>query len=131
MLQSLHVKDYMSSDPLAFSPDMDVLEAVHLLIRHEMTGAPVIDRMGQVVGFLSEKDCIKVALMSTYHEEHGGQVSEFMSRQVITLEPESTLTEAAEMFLSSPIRCYPVIREGKLVGQLSRRNILHALEKLW
>jgi CBS domain-containing protein len=124
MLKSLLVKDYMSGDPLSFTPDMDVL-------KHEMTGAPVTDQTGRVVGFLSEKDCIKVAVSASYHEERGGRVSEFMSSNVITLEPDSSLMEAAEMFVGSPIRCYPVVQEGKLVGQLSRRNILTALEKLW
>jgi CBS domain-containing protein len=131
MLKSLLVKAYMSGDPLAFKPDVDVLDAIHLLLKHEMTGAPVIDNMGRVIGFLSEKDCIKVALNASYHEERGGRVSEFMSPNVITLEPESSLMEAAEMFVGSPIRCYPVVSEGRLVGQLSRRDILRALEKLW
>ncbi len=131
MLKSLLVKDYMSGDPLAFTPDMDVLDAIHLLLKHEMTGAPVVDNMGRVVGFLSEKDCIKTAVSASYHEERGGRVSELMSHSVVTLEPDSSLMEAAEMFVSSPFRCYPVVEEGKLVGQLSRRNILKALEKLW
>lgn len=131
MLKSLLVKDYMSGDPLSFNPDMDVLDAIHLLLKHEMTGAPVTDHTGRVVGFLSEKDCIKVAISASYHEERGGRVKEFMSANVITLEPSSSLMEAAEMFVGSPIRCYPVVQEGKLVGQLSRRNILTALEKLW
>lgn len=131
MLQSLLVKDYMSGDPLAFNPDTDVLDAIHKLLKHEMTGAPVTDRFGKVVGFLSEKDCIKVALNSSYHEERGGRVSEFMSPNVICLEPDSSLMEAAEMFVSSSIRCYPVVSEGRLIGQLSRRNILKALEMLW
>lgn len=131
MLKSLLVRDHMSGDPLAFDPDMNVLDAVHLLLKHEMTGAPVKDKTSRVIGFLSEKDCIKTALSATYHEEHGGRVREFMSPNVVTLEPESSLLEAAEMFVGSPIRCYPVISEGKLVGQLSRRDILLALEKLW
>lgn len=131
MLKSLLVKDYMSGDPLAFKPEMDVLDAIHLLLKHEMTGAPVTDQTGRVIGFLSEKDCIKTAVSASYHEERGGRVSEFMSPNVITLEPDSSLMEAAEMFVNSPIRCYPVVQEGKLVGQLSRRNILKALEKLW
>lgn len=131
MLQSLLVKEYMSGDPLAFSPDMDVLDAIHQLLKHEMTGAPVIDHLGKVVGFLSEKDCLKVALNASYYEERGGRVSEFMTRNVSTLEGDATLTEAAEMFMSLPFRCYPVVSESKLIGQLSRRNVLKALEKLW
>lgn len=131
MLQSLLVKDYMSGDPLAFAPEMDVLDAIHQLIKHEMTGAPVIDRLGKVVGFLSEKDCIKVSLSASYYEERGGRVSEFMTKHVITLEGDASLTEAAELFVSQPFRCYPVVSESKLIGQLSRRSVLIALEKLW
>lgn len=130
MLKSMLVKEYMSGDPLAFTPEMGVLDAVALLLRHEMTGAPVVDNTGRVVGFLSEKDCIKVALNASYHEDSGGLVRDYMSTNVITLEPDSSLMDAAEMFIGSPIRCYPVIQEGKLVGQLSRRNVLTALQKL-
>lgn len=131
MLRSLLVRDYMSDDPLSFSPEMDVLDAIHQLLKHEMTGAPVIDRLGKVVGFLSEKDCIKVALNSSYHEQRGGQVREFMTHDVLTLDSDATLTDAAELFLSKPFRSYPVVSESKLVGQLSRRHILKAFEKLW
>lgn len=131
MLHSLLVKDYMSGDPLAFAPEMDVLDAIHQLLKHEMTGAPVIDHLGKVVGFLSEKDCLKVALSASYYKERGGRVSEFMTTNVITLEGDASLTEAAEMFVSQAFRCYPVVSESKLIGQLSRRNILRALERLW
>ncbi len=131
MLQSLLVRDYMTSDPLAFAPEMDALDAIHQLIRHELSGAPVIDHLGKVVGFLSEKDCMKVALNASYHRERGGRVSEFMTRTVHTLEAEATLTEAAELFLSMPYRCFPVVNESKLIGQLSRRDILKAFERLW
>lgn len=131
MLQSLLVKDYMSGDPLSFSPEMDVLDAIHQLLKHELTGAPVVDHLGKVVGFLSEKDCIRVALNASYHEQRGGRVSEFMTRQVMTLEGEATLTDAAELFLAKPFRSYPVVSESMLIGQLSRSHVLKALEHLW
>lgn len=131
MLQSLFVKDYMSGDPLSFAPEMDVLDAIHQLLKHEMTGAPVIDHLGKVVGFLSEKDCIKIALTASYHEQRGGQVREFMTKNVLTLEGDATLTDAAELFLANPYRSYPVVSESMLIGQLSRHHILKAFEKLW
>ncbi len=131
MLKSLLVRDYMSGDPLSFLPETDVLDAVHLLLKHEMTGAPVIDHFGKVVGFLSERDCIKVALSSSYHEQRGGRVSDFMTRQVITVEGDANISDIAELFVTKPFRCYPVVSESKLVGQISRRHVLQALEKLW
>ncbi len=121
----------MSGDPLAFAPEMDVLDAIHMLLKHEMTGAPVVDHLGKVIGFLSEKDCLKVALSASYYKERGGRVSEFMTTDVVTLEGDTTLTEAAELFVTRRYRCYPVVSESKLIGQLSRRNVLQALEKLW
>jgi CBS domain-containing protein len=131
MLRSLLVKDHMTADHLALSPAMDVLDAIHQLLRHELSGAPVTDHLGQVVGYLSEKDCLKVALSATYHEQRGGRVSEFMSRSVMTVDAEASLTEVAELFLAHPFRCFPVITESRLVGQLSRRDILKALEAVW
>lgn len=131
MLQSLLVKDYMVGDPLAFTPELDVLDAIHQLITHELSGAPVVDGHGKLVGFLSEKDCLKVALNASYHEERGGRVSEYMQPSVQTLDAEATLLDAAERFTSKQCRCYPVVSEGRLIGQLSRRDVLKALEKLW
>ncbi|TVO53224.1 CBS domain-containing protein [Denitromonas halophila] len=131
MLRSLKVKDYMTRDPLSFSPQMEVLKAVHQLLTHHLSGAPVVDEAGKVVGFLSEKDCLKAALNATYYEEFGGQVSQFMSSPAITIDVESTLTDAAEMFVTKAHRCYPVMDDGRLVGQLSRHNTLAALERLW
>lgn len=131
MLKSLLVRDYMSGDPLSFTPETDVLDAIHQLLKHEMTGAPVVDHLGKVVGFLSEKDCIKVALTASYHEQRGGRVSEFMTRNVITIEAEASMTDVAELFVNKSYRCYPVVAESRLVGQISRRHVLKALEKLW
>ena len=131
MLRSLKVKDYMTRDPLAFKPDMEVLKAVHALVVHHLSGAPVVDDNDRVIGFLSEKDCLKAALNASYYEELGGQVKQFMTQPVVAIDAESSLTAAAEMFVKQGHRCYPVLDEGRLVGQLSRHNALKALEKLW
>ncbi|MBT0961564.1 CBS domain-containing protein [Denitromonas iodatirespirans] len=131
MLRSLKVKDYMTRDPLSFKPQMEVLEAVHLLLTHELSGAPVVDDTGRLVGFLSERDCLKAALNASYYEEFGGQVSQFMTAPAVSIDAESTLTDAAEMFVSQHRRCYPVMEDGRLVGQLSRHDTLAALERLW
>jgi len=131
MLSSLKVKDYMLGDMLAFAPDTKILEAVHRLVQHNLSGAPVIDAEERVVGFLSEKDCLKAALNASYYEEFGGLVKEFMTATVVAVEAESSLTQAAEMFVQHGHRTYPVVDDGRLVGQLSRRDTLKALEKLW
>lgn len=130
MLRSLLAKDYMTADPLAFTPDLDVLDAIHQLLQHELPGAPVIDGKDTLIGYLSEKDALKVALSAAYHEQLGGTVREFMHQPVISIDAETSLIEAAEIFLANPYRCLPVAVEGRLVGQLSRADILRALETM-
>lgn len=131
MLHAISVKDYMAANLVTFSPDMDVLDAIHLLLENGISGAPVVDKRGNVVGILSEVDCMKVALSASYHEEWGGKVSEFMSRQVKTIDAEANLVEAAELFMKEPHRRFPVMDDNRLVGQISRRDVLRALEVLW
>jgi CBS domain-containing protein len=131
MLHAISVKDYMAANLVTFSPDMDVLDAIHLLLENGISGAPVVDKRGNVVGILSEVDCMKVALSASYHEEWGGKVSEFMSRQVKTIDAETNLVEAAELFMKEPHRRFPVMDDNRLVGQISRRDVLRALEVLW
>lgn len=131
MLKSLLVKDYMTADPLAFKPEMDVLTAVHQLLVHHLSGAPVVDTQGHLVGFFSEKDGLKVALNASYYEQPGGPVGQFMTQKVQTLSDNVSMADAIELFVTQPYRCYPVVSDGKLIGQLSRSDALKALEKLW
>ncbi|MFK8066994.1 MAG: CBS domain-containing protein [Gammaproteobacteria bacterium] len=128
MLASIKVKEYMGRTRTTFTPDMDVLRAIHILIEQRISGAPVIDDHGNLIGFLSEKDCMKVALNAGYHGESGGRVSEFMANEIKTIDVETPIIELAEFFLKSPFRRYPVVEDNRLVGAISRRDVLMALE---
>lgn len=128
MLSSVTVKDYMAANLVTFGPDMDVLDAIHLLIERGISGAPVVDKLGNVVGILSERDCLRVALQASYYAEKGGKVAEFMSREVKTVDANASLVDVAKLFLSAPFKRYPVMQEGELVGQISRSDILKALQ---
>ncbi len=128
MFATVKVKEYMGRTKTTFAPDMDVLRAIHILIEQKISGAPVVDEHGNLVGFLSEKDCMKVALNAGYHGESGGRVAEFMSNNVETIDVETPIIEVAEFFLQSTLRRYPVVEENRLVGAISRRDVLMALE---
>lgn len=130
MLGSLLVKDYMVGDHLAFSADTNLLKAVHTLLQHELSGAPVVDANKRLIGYLSEKDCLKAALDASYFRREEGTVQDFMSRDVTSLSGDASLIDAIQMFLSKHYRCLPVVEGSRLVGQLSRRDILKGLEKL-
>jgi CBS domain-containing protein len=103
---------------------------IHELLQHRIAGAPVIDDHGNLVGMLSEFDCMKVVLTSGYHGEPGGPVSELMVTDVKTVDAGMSIVDMAELFLESGIRRYPVLKDNRLVGQISRRDVLRALGEL-
>ncbi|HQZ01653.1 MAG TPA: CBS domain-containing protein [Thauera sp.] len=130
MLQSLLVKDYMVGDHLAFAPSTNLLKAVHKLLQHRLSGAPVVDENDRLVGYISEKDCLKAALDASYFRCEEGSVQDFMSRDIVSISTEASLIDAIQLFVSTSFRCLPVVEGSRLVGQISRRDILQGLEKL-
>jgi CBS domain-containing protein len=130
VLKSCLVKDYMTRTLTTFKPETDVLDAVHVLVTNRIAGAPVVDNEGNLVGMLSELDCLKVALNASYHGQWGGPVSEFMSDNVQTIDANMNIIDLAQTFLDSRFRRYPVMDGNRLVGQISRRDVLRALEHI-
>jgi len=129
-LKSSLVKDYMTRTLVTFKPEMDVLDAVHELVKHRIAGAPVVDDAGSLVGVLSELDCLKITLNAGYHGNWGGPVADFMSRDVTTVDAQMSIIDLAQQFLDSGFRRFPVMHDNRLVGQISRRDALRALEQL-
>jgi CBS domain-containing protein len=129
-LDSARVKDYMSTKLITFTPDMEVMRAVNTLVQHGIAGAPVVDKDGKVVGMFSERDCLSVALVASQDTCIAGPVSQFMSTKVVTVDPEMTLMQLATMFVAQSYRRYPVLENGKLVGQISRSDVMRAINSL-
>lgn len=128
--KSCVVKDYMAKSLVTLKPDTDVLDAIHELVKHRIAGAPVVDDSGNLLGMLSELDCMKVALNAGYHGHWGGPVSDFMSDGVKTVDSEMSIIDLAQLFINSRFRRFPVMQGTRLVGQISRRDVLRALEYL-
>ncbi len=129
-LKSCLVKDYMSRTLITFKPETNVLDAVHTLVENRIAGAPVVDDAGNLVGMLSEFDCMKVALQAGYHEMYGGPVRDYMSKEVETVNAEMSIVDLAQRFADKGYRRFPVTDRNRLVGQISRRDVLRALESL-
>lgn len=129
-IRSLKVKDYMSGKLVTFTPETDVLDAIHELVHHRIAGAPVVDSHGTLVGMLSEFDCLNVVLKAGYHGEPGGPVADLMTTDVKTVEADMSIIELTQLFMESGFRRYPVMKDNMLVGQISRKDVLRALEKL-
>jgi predicted transcriptional regulator len=130
MSKSITVREFMAANLVTFTPDMEILRAINALVEKRISGATVVDERGNIVGMLSEQDCMKVALHAGYYGDLGGQVSEYMSTEVKTIDAGTSILELAELFLNSPYRRYPVVERNRLVGQISRRDVLRAMEKL-
>lgn len=126
--KTLFVRDFMAKEPICIPADIDILQAISILIQHQISGAPVTGDKGQLLGILTERDCIQVAVNAGYFDDFGGQVSNYMSRQVETVSVNDNLMDIAEKFINSSFRRYPVMERGMLVGLITRRDILQALE---
>ena len=131
MLETKTAKEAMSRHPITLHPEMEVLEAMRILVQERISGAPVVDQVGNLVGILTERDCMRVALDAGYFSEGGGRVDQFMSADPVTVEAHTPITEIAERFASSHFRRLPVMEQGKLVGVVSRRDVLKLLEAAW
>lgn len=127
-IKSCVVKDYMARTLVTFKPETDVLDAVHTLVANRIAGAPVVDDEGNLLGMLSEFDCMKVALDAGYHGIWGGPVRDYMSDGVKTVDADMSIVDLAQVFIDAKFRRFPVMQGARLVGQISRRDVLRALE---
>jgi len=128
--KSAQVRDYMAGQLVAFKPDMDVLDAIQELLKQRIAGAPVVNDQGDLIGMLSELDCLKVSLNAGYYGDWGGPVADYMTPNVETVDAEMNIVDLAQKFLESGFRRFPVTRNNRLVGQISRRDVLRALSQL-
>jgi len=124
-------RDYMSSSLVTLDPGTDVLAAMRTLLDREISAAPVLDGHGSLVGILTQRDCLQVGLHGIYHQEPGGHVADYSSRPVETVSADDTLIDLIEKFRASPHRCFPVMDGTRVVGVLSRGDVLRAILELW
>jgi len=125
------VDDYMARDLITFMPEDDIHTAVKTLLDERISGAPVVDRRGRLVGVLSKKDCLEVVYSTSYHQEWGGRVEDYMSKEVTTIASGTDIIKAADIFMSSAFRRFPIMKNGRMTGQISRADLLRALEDHW
>jgi CBS domain-containing protein len=125
------VSDYMARDLLTLSPETEINHAMNLLLKRRFSGAPVVDASGALVGVLSKKDCLRAAIEASYYRSWGGTVGAHMSTDVQTLDAGTDILTAAEAFVASNFRRFPVMQSGRLVGQISRADVLQAISDNW
>ncbi|MEM6708307.1 MAG: CBS domain-containing protein [Pseudomonadota bacterium] len=127
-IRSVKAADYMSRKVITFTPETNVVEAMQTLLSNKISGAPIVDHQGTLVGVLSEVDLLKVIIQDSYYAESTGIVADYMHSPAESVTEDLDIYQLAEQFLASGRRRYPVVRDGKLVGQISRRDVLRAAE---
>lgn len=125
--KEMRVRDIMVKKPVIFTSDTDLLDAVSTLVDRRITGAPVVDARGNLIGLLTERDFLRAVLIAGYHGERGGCVGDYMSRDVEAVNADDGLLDIATRFVETKRRRYPVIEDNRVVGVVVRRDVLRAV----
>ncbi|MFO7910324.1 CBS domain-containing protein [Vreelandella aquamarina] len=121
------VRDIMSRDCYRVSPDTSITTLAQGLALHRLPGAPVVDKADRLIGFISEQDVIGKVLDSIYNDGEAPLVKELMKESVLSVIPTKSITDLAQEMLGAKPKIYPVVEQNRLVGIVTRRDILIAL----
>ncbi len=130
--QNVQVKDYMTKKLITFSPEQAMYEVIATLAQKNISGGPVVDEQGNLVGMISEGDCLNQVVKGMYNNSpnHHGKVKDHMTTDVKTISPDLNIFDLAQNFLDLKLRRFPVMDDGKLVGQISQRDVMQAVLNL-
>jgi len=143
----MQAKDVMTSSVISVAPDAPVLEAVQIMLQRHISGLPVVDKAGRLVGIVTEGDLLRRAetgtqrrrprwlefligpgrLADEYTRSHGRKVEDVMTRDPLTVTEETPLEVVVKMMEKRRVKRLPVLRGNAVVGIVSRANLLHAL----
>jgi CBS domain-containing protein len=110
------------------TPDSDIHSAMDTLFKKKLPGAPVLDADGKLVGILSEKDCLRIVTAVAFERTPEGKVSDYMTRDVVSVTPQTTVFGVIDRFLTSHFRRLPVVDPGgRLLGVVNRPDVVKAI----
>ena len=122
------VEKYMRKDFITLRPDQSIDEAIDILLVYNLSSVIVVNEDRKVVGILSEKDCLRILIDSAYdnYPYRSRFVSDYMTDEIRSVTPDQTVVDVAYEFLNGTYLKYPVMEMGRLVGMVSRQDILRA-----
>lgn len=130
MLRSVDLSDYMLHNPVKVLATDDVFTAIKQITENKVSGVCVVDADNNLLGVLSEMDCLKAILSATYNESsHVGTVGEYMATDVVVCKRNADVVDVASDMLAKGHRRRPVVEDGKLVGQITCRQLLGVVSK--
>jgi CBS domain-containing protein len=130
--QAIQVKDFMTTRLITFKPDDSMNTVIDTLVEKGISGAPVVDENDELCGVISEGDCLKQVVRGKYLNSptEVGFVKDYMTKVPIFVSPNDNIMEIAQKFLNLRLRRFPVLDNGKLVGQISQRDVMAAIQNL-
>ena len=130
MLQSVNLRDYMLLNPVKVRPSDNIMDAMKVIIDNKISGVCVVDDDANLVGILSEMDCLRAVLGATYNNSNIGVVHEYMaSDNLVVANPNEDIVSVAQDMLMKKHRRRPVVENGRLIGQITCRQLLSAVAK--
>lgn len=125
------ISDYMDTSVPTLSAETQIMAAVDFLLHHHVTGAPVVDPNGRLVGMITETDLLRLLTEGSQGEPAAeATVAEFMTTDVITVSPAVDIYYVAGTFIANRFRRLPVVEDGKIVGAITRYDLLRVIRKL-
>ena len=126
-MQIKTVRELMTTHHATIRPDQTIAAAVKILIDYHLSAIPVVDEGKNLVGVLSEADCLRASLVGGYHNESVALVKDLMTTQADVISPDTELSAATELFLQNKRRMIPVVEAGTLVGLVTRKDLMAAI----
>jgi CBS domain-containing protein len=124
------VKEHMEKVSVTVHPDMEVYEALSILLKHGISAAPVVNERGKLLGILAERDCLDAFVNEEYYDAPTALVRDIMSPDVVTVSPDVDILQTADIFSHHKFHLLPVVVDQRLVGNITRRDVIRAILKM-
>jgi CBS domain-containing protein len=123
-MKTRKASDIMTTPVVTTRPDAKLTDVIKLLLRHHISGVPVVDESGKLVGVITEYDIMNFAQSG---DAATTTASEAMTKEVITVRPDTSCVEIIDLFAQRRIRRVPVVERGRVVGIVSRRDLMREM----
>jgi len=127
MSSRILVRDFMKPLTVYFRPETSVEEVVKTLVEHHVIGGPVLGPERELLGFITEQDCLKQMLDDTYFGQDHEVAASIMNDSPVAVGADEDIFKIAQMILNKLPKCYPVVEDGQVTGMITRSDILKAL----
>ncbi len=127
MNESFHIKDFMNPKPMTVLPDTSIVEVAKITLKEKLSGVLVVDKSNNLLGMISELDCLRSMSGSIYHEGRNAstlRAQDIMTKEVTSVSPEAQLFDVMTSMLNQGQRRRPVVENGKVIGQVTCRQLL-------